>query len=392
VKVLGLGGEVVATNLERLTRFYLQNHFLADQAGKSDVLAVVGKVCGLQSQLPMTPYYSLWSRVKEFEPEVLDRLLYTDKSLTKTWFMRGTLHMIPSQDLPVYHNALRRMWFEHHGRYMNEPGWPSREDRKRKLYPKIKEALAEKPLRRKELCDRVRVLLADESQPYEKLFSAWGGILKETSYLGLTVHGEPCGREACFARLDEWLPHVDLNDVSETEARRQLLKKYLRGYGPASAQDFACWSGMLTSEANKTIEGSKGLKQVQLEGSHIELWMLEEDFRALEKVDVEAQVSPRLLPKYDSYLMGHKNRSRIIQEEALRKVYRPVVGEVAAAVLINGRIVATWTSKKTRRILKIIVSPLEKLSDNALATLRPVADELALFLGIKEAQLTLSPR
>ncbi len=387
-----MGGEVVAINLERLTRFYLQNHFLADQAGKSDVLAVVGKVCGLHSQLPMTPYYSLWSRVKGFEPEVLDRLLYRDKSLTKTWFMRGTLHIIPSQDLPVYHNALRRMWFEHHGRYMNEPGWPSREDRKRKLYPKIEEALAEKPLRRKELSDRIRVLLADESQPYERLFSAWGGILKETSYLGLTVHGEPCGREACFARLDKWLPHVDLNDVSETEARRQLLKKYLRGYGPASAQDFACWSGMLTSEANKTIEGSKGLKQVQLEGSRIELWMLEEDFRALEKVDVEAQVPPRLLPKYDSYLIGHKNRSRIIRDEVLRKVYRPVVGEVAAAVLINGRIVATWTSKKTRRILKIIVNPLEKFPDNALATLKPVADELALFLGIKEAQVTLSSR
>jgi len=387
-----LGGEVAAINLERLTRFYLQNHFLANQAGKSDVLAVVGKVCGLHSQLPMTPYYSLWSRVKGFEPEVLDRLLYRDKSLTKTWFMRGTLHIIPSQDLPVYHNALRRMWFEHHGRYMNEPGWPSRENRKRKLYPKIKEALAEKPLRRKELSDRVRALLADESQPYERLFSAWGGILKETSYLGLTVHGEPCGREACFTRLDNWLPHVDLNDVSETEARRQLLKKYLRGYGPASAQDFACWSGMLTSEANKTIEGSKGLKQVQLEGSRIELWMLEEDFRALEKVDVEAQVPPRLLPKYDSYLMGHKNRSRIIRDEVLRKVYRPVVGEVAAAVLINGRIVATWTSKKTRRILKIIVNPLEKFPDNALATLKPVADELALFLGIKEAQVTLSSR
>ena len=66
--------------------------------------------------------------------------------------------------------------------------------------------------------------------------------------------------------------------------------------------------------------------------------------------------------------------------------------EVAAAVLINGRIVATWTSKKTRRILKIIVNPLEKFPDNALATLKPVADELALFLGIKEAQVTLSSR
>jgi hypothetical protein len=384
-----LDSDIATVNLERLTRFYLQNHFLVDQADKSGILDVVGKVCGLHSQLPLTPPYSLWNRVKEFKPEMLDCLLYRDRSLVKTWFMRGTLHTIPSRDLPVYHSALKRMWFEHHGRYMNGPGWPSREDREKKLYPRIREALAGKPLRRKGLSDRVRVLLADESQPYERLFSAWGGILKETSYLGLTVHAEPCERESCFARLGEWLPNVDLNYVGETEARQQLLKHYLHGYGPASAQDFACWSGLLTSEANKIIEESKGLRQVQLEGSRTVLWMAKEDVRRLEKIDPESPVPPRFLPKYDSYLMGHKDRSRIIRDELLQKVYRPIVGEVAATVLVNGRIVATWTSKKTKKILKITVNPLEKLPNDALTILQPLADELALFVGVKEAQIML---
>jgi len=138
-------------NLEALTRFYLQNHCLADRASKTDIVKVVGKVCGLHSQLPTTPYYSLWNRVKEFEPKMLDHLLYREKSLVKTWFMRGTLHIVPSQDLPLYSNALKRMWFEHHGRSMNKPDWPSRKERESKLYPKIKEALTEKPLSRKEL-------------------------------------------------------------------------------------------------------------------------------------------------------------------------------------------------------------------------------------------------
>lgn len=377
-------------SLEELTGLYLQNHFLAYRARKSDILDVVGKVCGLHCQLSLTPCYSLWNRVEGFEPEMLNRLLYDDRSLVKAWFMRGTLHVVPSQDLPVYHNALRRMWFEHHGRYMNEPGWPSREDREEKLYLRIKEALADKPLRRKELSDRVRMLLGNESQPYERLFSAWGGILKETSYIGMTVHAEPCGRESCFARSDKWLPNVNLNSVAETKARQELLKKYLRGYGPASAQDFACWSGLLISEANTIMEESKGLKQVQLEGSHLALWMLEEDFKTLERIDLTAPVPPRLLPKYDSYLMGHKDRSRIIRSELLRKVYRPVVGEVAATVLVNGRIVGTWTGKKTRTTLEIAVTPLEKLK-NISATLKPVADELASFMGVKEARLVLSP-
>jgi hypothetical protein len=221
------------------------------------------------------------------------------------------------------------------------------------------------------------------------LFSAWGGILKETSYLGLTVHAEPCGRESCFARLDKWLPGIDLNGISEKTGRQQLLKKYLHGYGPASAQDFACWSGMLTSEARQIIEETNDVNHVQLEGSHAELWMLKEDIRTLDRIDLEAEVPPRLLPKYDSYLMGHKNRTRIIQDEMLKKVYRPVVGEVAATVLVNGRIVGTWTSKKTKKTLQILVKPLEKLTEKTFSSLKPVANELAQFIGVKEAQMAL---
>ena len=378
-------------SLERLTRFYLQNHYLAEKADKSDIVKVVGRVCGPHSQLPMTPYYSLLNRIKDFEPEMLDRLLYKDKSLVKTWFMRGTLHTIPSQDFPTYHNALRRMWFEHHGKYMNKPDWPSRVDREKKLYPTIKKALANKPLRRKELSDRVRMLLANESQPYERLFSAWGGILKETSYLGLTVHAEPSGRESCFARVDRWLPNANIGGIEETKARQQLLIKYLRSYGPASTQDFACWSGMSTSEARKTIEDCRELVEIKLEGSSTELWMLQENYKNIERIDPDAPVPPRLLPKYDSYLMGHKNRSRIIRDELLQKVYRPVVGEVAATVLINGRIVGTWTSKKTKRNLKIVVSPLERPASDILVALKRPPEELASFIGVKEAQIVTNP-
>jgi hypothetical protein len=381
---------LATTSLEALTRFYLQNHYLVEQAGKTDIIKVIDKVCGLHSQLPMTPYYSLWNRVVEFEPKMLDQRLYGDRSLVKTWFMRGTLHIIPSKDLPLYNNALRRMWFEHHGRYMNKPDWPSRRERESKLYPNIKEALSGRPLSRKELCTRVRSLLANESQPYERLFSAWGGILKETSYIGLTVHAEPCKRESYFARLDRWLPDIDLNGTNEKAAKQQLLKKYLHGYGPASVQDFACWSGMLISEARQVAEETDDMEQVRLEGSGAELFMLKEDVRALDGIDLEAEVPPRLLPKYDPYLMGHKNRARIIRDEMLKKVYRPVVGEVAATILVNGRVVGTWTSKKTRRALQIVVRPLEKLTGRVFISLKPVADELAQFVGVKEAQMVLA--
>lgn len=378
-------------SIEKLTRFYLSNHFLVDKAERSDLVDVVGSVCGLHSQLPLTPYLSLWNRVKGFEPEMLDEELYRERALVKTWFMRGTLHIIPSRDLPIYHSALKRMWFEHQGRYMNEPGWPSFEERKKLLYPKILEALAEKPLRRKELCDKVRSLLGDDSQPYAKLFSAWGGILKETSYLGFTVHAEPCDKESCFTRVDQWLPHIDLNEVKEEEARQKVLLKYLHCYGPASAQDFACWSGLPTSEAKKAIESvAKDLQEVQTQDCGETLWMLKKDFNALQEMDLEEKAPLRLLPKFDSYLLGYKDRTRIIKDEFLKQVYRPVVGDVAAALLINGRITGTWNHKKTKKKLTIAVKPFERLAKETLAELDRVVKELGDFVNVNQTEVLLT--
>jgi uncharacterized protein YcaQ len=361
------------------------NHFLLHRAKKQNVVDVAGAVCGLHSQLPLTPYYSLWNRIEAFKPELLEEALYKAKSLVKTWFVRGTLHIIPSKDLPTYHHTLKRMWFEHHGRYMNKPDWPNRETRQRLIYPKIVEALSKEPLRRKDLNDRVRVLLGDVAQPYDRLFSGWGGILKETSCLGLTVHAEPCGKEACFARLDQWLPNIHLTEADETQARNELLRKYLHCYGPASAQDFACWSGLLTSEATTLINNcATALTQVKVEEAGKLLWMLKKDLKTLLNLAMEEQAPTCLLPKYDSYLLGHKDRTRIIDNKHLQQVYRPAVGEVAAVLLTNGRIAATWTHKKTKKSLTITINPFQKLPKQTLVELMPVAESLGHFMGVEQ--------
>jgi uncharacterized protein YcaQ len=386
-----LSEDVEVVSLERMTRFYLLNHFLFKKAERRDIVDVDGNVCGLHSQLPLTPYSSLWNRVKDFEPQQLDETLYQEKNLVKTWFMRGTLHVIPSKDVPIYHNALKRMWFEHHGRYMNTPDWPNREQREKLIYPKILEALAQKPLRRKELNDKTKFLLDDASQPYARLFSAWGGILKETSYMGLTVHAQPCGKESCFARLDQWLPNISLGEIDEDQARNELLLKYLRCYGPASAQDFACWSGLLTSEAARAIESNlTALKPVQIKETGRRLWMIGKDFKTLLKLDLEEETLPCLLPKFDSYLMGHKDRTRIIEDRFLKQVYRPVVGDVAATVLVNGRIVGTWTSKKTKKALTVAVKAFRKPSKSTLSELKQAAKELGAFMGIEHTGILLT--
>jgi len=377
---------------EKVRRLYIIKHHLFKKAKKNDIVKVANDVCGLHAQVPTTPYLSLWNRVENFENALLDEALYRDKTLVKVWCMRGTLHVIPSEDLPIYNKALRRMWFEHHGRFMKAPDWPSIEERKNLIYPKILEALAKEPLRRKELSDKVRLLLKDDSKPYQRLFSGWGGILKETGYEGLTAHGQPCERESCFARLDKWLPNVNLNSISEDKAQERLLTKYLWGYGPASQQDFCLWSGLMAGDAKKAIENvaEPKLAEVKIEGVKGQFWMLKEDFKLLDSIDLDEKTCPRLLPKFDSSLLGHKDRGRIIQDEFKKHVFRPKVGDVAATVLVDGEIVGTWTQKKAKNSLTLTIKPFKKILKEDMKEIEEEAKKLSHFMRVDQLKFSVA--
>src|SRR4030042_4683057 len=100
---------------KQLTQLYMHKQFLASGDREACLGGVVNTLCGLHAQNSLTPCLSLWNRIRCFKSELLDTALYKEKSLVKTWCMRGTLHIIRSDALPVYNNALKRMWFEHHG-------------------------------------------------------------------------------------------------------------------------------------------------------------------------------------------------------------------------------------------------------------------------------------
>jgi len=374
--------------MKKVTRLYLIKHHLFQKAAKQNLEDVVDDVCGLHAQASATPYLSLWNRVEGFEDSLLDKALYRDKTLVKVWCMRGTLHVIPSLDLPIYNRALRTMWFEHHGRFMQAPDYPPKEERKKLIYPKIVQALAEKPLKRKELNAKVQALLKDDSKPYQRLFSGWGGILKETAYEGLTVHAEPCEREACFARVDNWLPKIRLDNVSEEEAQEKLLIKYLIGYGPATAQDFCLWSGLIAGDARKAIEKVKDslLEEVKVEGSKGLFLLLKQDLKLLDLISLDEKALPCLLPKFDSYVLGHKDRTRIIHDEHKKHVFHKA-GDIAATLLLDGRITGTWTHKKTKNSLTVAITPFRRLAKDEFRQVGEEAKQLNQFMGVAQLKL-----
>jgi hypothetical protein len=376
--------------MDKVRRLYLIKHHLFKKASKKDLVKVVSDICGLHAQAAKSPYLALWSRVEGFEDQLLDKALFEDKSLVKTWVMRGTLHIIPAEELPVYNRSLRRMWFEHHGRFMRAPEWPTIEQRRSQIYPKILQALTQKPLKRKDLGDKVRSMLKDKSLPYERLFSGWGGILKETAYEGLTVHAEPCERESCFSNLRWWLPRIKLDSISEEEAQKRLFIKYLRGYGPATQQDFSLWSGSMAGDAKRAIENASSMiEQIEVEGAKGKFWLLKDDMKVLDSTDLAEPAPVRLLPKFDSILLGHRDRSRIIKEQHKRLVFKPKVGDIAATVVIDGQIAGTWRHTRKRRTLAVAIRPFGNIARDDMAEVKQQASELGQYMGAEELDFSV---
>ena len=72
----------------------LRRHHLHEPAPAAAMLEVAAAICGLHAQLMSSAELTLWARVAGLEPDAVQRALWNDRSLVKTWAMRGTLHLL----------------------------------------------------------------------------------------------------------------------------------------------------------------------------------------------------------------------------------------------------------------------------------------------------------
>ena len=107
-----------AMHLDQVNQFLLgKQHLLPETQGR-DVVAVVKGICALHATAAPSPFLSLWSRVKDFQREQLDVELYDARGLVRALCMRRTLHIVPSDALPVFFQATKDRLHRGHLRQM----------------------------------------------------------------------------------------------------------------------------------------------------------------------------------------------------------------------------------------------------------------------------------
>src|SRR2546422_6995014 len=113
--------ETPVVSEEQVAAFRLARHHLATPAPKASIARVAGDMGGAQAQIMSAAALSLRARIRGLRPEDVEKALWRERTLAKVWCMRGTVHLVPADDLAVFaRGCVRRAdrdthWLETHG-------------------------------------------------------------------------------------------------------------------------------------------------------------------------------------------------------------------------------------------------------------------------------------
>ena len=152
-------------------------------------------------------------------------------------------------------------------------------------------------------------------------------------------------------------------------ALEELAVRYLRAHAPAEPADLATWSGIASGEARRAWRGIED-RLVEAATDRGPRWTLRH------AISPPSDEVVGLLPAFDEYLLGWKDRQPIASASRWKTIQRGG-GWLRPVVLVDGRAVGTWTSERTAGGLRLDVSPFEPLGP----TLRRRIDEDARDIG-----------
>ena len=389
------GPRPIPVTWDQVTAFRLGQHHLVPRAPAKDLTTVAGDMTGVQVQLRSAAQISLWSRVRDLQITQIEEALER-RALVIAACMRQTLFLVPAEHLAVFvRGSARRA--EKEIRWTLGKGVPERV-----VEAAIEATLSvlDRPLTRPEIAERASQALGVQQQVVHG--GGWGSRRKVASVpvgeltfpvvdllhlvaaRGVVCSGPRRDNKPTFVRADAWIPNWQ--DLSREQAEDRLLRMYLRAFGPATAADFALWSGMTLREAHQIWARQQAdIMPVEVEGWRAEV--LRDDLDALVQASFE-QASIRLLPYFDSFLLGHKDREHLVPMQQRRKVFR-AQGWIAPVVLVNGRAGAVWEHALEKARLGVKVTPFDPLTPDMIDCIREESQGLGRFLGASDAEVLI---
>ena len=353
---------------------------LTERAPADRLVEVVSAVCGVHAQVQASAELQLAARVAGIAQADVRAALWETRTLVKAWTLRGTLHLHPAEELPLWHAARRAVlapadhalpeWRDPAG--VLHPALTA--DEAEAVRGAVWEALDGRCLLRDELA--AEVVQRVGPKPRERLSSGFAFFLSEL------CQGPPRGSRITLARPDQWI--ASRRDVpDEREALREACRRFLHAYGPARPADFCEW---VSSRAFRVPEAEALFDELELEEIDI-------DGRARFVVagdtsfpEPTGRVS--LLPEYDVYVMASRERDLLVPPPVRELVAQHGRGryEGPAAVrfvLVDGLTAGLWERRKRGKRIELDVTLARRLGKAQHAELEREAERIGAFLGLE---------
>lgn len=351
----------MALTTRQLNRETLERQLLTRRAPLS-VGDAVHRVVALQAQEPASPYIALWNRVEDLDAAELDGS-FSRHEVVKATLMRITLHAVHADDYPDFHRAMQgtlRAARLHDRRFRQTGLTPDEADG---LIPPLAEFAAEARTK-----DEIEEMLVGRIDASAASWAWWA--LRQ---VGPFWHA-PSDAPWSFGRRPTYLAARARGEDSGLDPVQGLIRRYLEGFGPASAQDFAQFALLRQSTVRPALEAMTDL--ARLEGPNGKTLF---DVPDRELVDEETPAPPRLMAMWDSTLLAYEDRNRILPEEYRGNVIRRN-GDVLPCVLADGYVCGVWRPLEQG----IEVSAFRRLTDEIWGSLANEARDLMAFVEGRE--------
>jgi hypothetical protein len=312
-----------------IPRIRLRNHGLGTPAF-ADATAVIEAFGAVQAQDYPGGLWGIAQRTKGDTARDLERAI-EERHLVRTWPMRGTLHFVDPALVRSMLRVLTPRVVRRAGKRYQDLGLDAAVYTKARAI--LERTLRDGPRTRKEVYD---AFARGKIDPNEQR-----GIhlIGRAAMDGLICLGPRQGKQFTYVLLDEWLPKTKVLDDDALLA--ELARRYFATHGPATVNDFAWWTGLSLTEARRATKPEWETRAAKEGSAH-------------------------LLPAWDEFTVGYRDRSDIVEEKYAKALRGGVLSPV---IVVDGTVIGTWTRKGTTihaRPFRKITAAQQRLVDAAI--------------------------
>lgn len=351
---------------EEIVRLRVSNQQLSQSSFQTPA-EVVSWLGAVQAQDFMGGKWAIGRRLQNCSEAAIHTAI-TKKEIVRTWPMRGTLHFVSPTDIRWMIRLLAVRMIP-------------------RMAPRLKQLELDDQTLKKGSELLVSMLQGGNSKTREEIYTEFEShgihsanqrglhIIGKAAHDGLVCFGAPVGKQQTFVLIDEWLPKS--KEYSREESLGMLADRYFTSHGPATLADFVWWTGLSVGDARESVEIAKSsLSEMRI--GNISYWVgrnAPSSSRATEGI--------LLLPPFDEYLVGYKDRRFALEQSHDAKSESAIQYLLSPTVISSGSVVGLWRREMKTETVVITVSPFRPLTNKEKQSLREDATGYADFFGKK---------